>query len=210
MTTRRQLCELVIRNLAGGDPSDDFPVKPEEVNLWMEHAIAAAAKVNYTEGVNLDGIEFVADAFYTSFRNLELLYDELTDSYYTELPSMPYGLPRGYDISSLQIQGNKQLSKTGVRVNPQQLSYYKELPMPPNMFYFWTEKKRLWCYSFTPLQDSFVYVRMASAADTSGDLDSELALPSDFLPYVTDYLEKKLRPMIALPADITNDGINKP
>ena len=62
--TRKTLCELIQRRLAGGDVSDDFSPKLDEINLWLNHGIAASAFKNYTDSVQIDGIEFVSESFY--------------------------------------------------------------------------------------------------------------------------------------------------
>jgi hypothetical protein len=209
MQTRRQVCELIQRRLAGGDVSDDFHVKLAEINLWLNHGIAAAAMKNYTDGVQVDGIEYVSDSFYVSFRDVTITHDTGTGYYYADLPAMPYGLPKGYDITRLAIQGNGELSKGLIRVDATKNAAYQHLPKPKNKLFYWMEGKRVWIDSFTALQTNKLFGRMA-ASDTStysGGLDDPFNAPPDYVPFIMDYVYAKF--IQPVPQDTSNDGISR-
>lgn len=208
--TRKELCELIQMRLAGGMPTDDFPITLNEINLWLDHGIAASAMKNYTDGVQIDGLEFVGDAYYTTFKNLTLSQDTVTLYYKATLPAPPLGIPRGYDIPSAYIMKPEGgYSKAMVRVNPQQLDYYNDLPKPKNAVEFWNEGSTMYVRTDTAnlLNGAKVAVRMAGS---SGDraLTSEALVPSDSVPFVVDYVFKYFLQTDQMPKDLMNDGTN--
>lgn len=208
--TRKEICELIQMRLAGGMPSDDFPITLNEINLWLDHGIAASAMKNYTDGVSIDGLEFIGDAYYVTFKNLTLTQD--TDSLYfkTTLPAAPVGVPRGYDIASAYI-----MKATGgygtplVRVNPQQIDYYDSLPKPKNSIEFWAEGTTLYVKTATTalLTGAKVAIRMVGSAGSRA-LTDEALVPSDAVPYVVEYVFKYFMQTDAMPKDTMNDGTN--
>ena len=207
---RKELCELIQIRLAGGMPSDDFPITLNEINLWLDHAIAASAVKNYTDGVSIDGLEFVGDAYYATFKNLTLTQD--TDSLYfkTTIPAPPVGVPRGYDIASAYImQATGGYGTPLVRVNPQQLDYYESLPKPKNSIEFWVEGVTLFVKAATTnlLTGAKVAVRMIGSAGSRSLTDAAL-VPNDAVPYIVDYVFKYFSQTDQMPKDLTNDGTN--
>lgn len=204
--TRREICELIQLRIAGGTPSQDFEPTLDELNLKLDPAAASAAMKNYADGVNVDGIEFVGDAFYTTIKNLTLIEDTDTPYFKTTLPVAPLALPRGYDVASVAVMaGRNRLSANGVRVTPQQLDYYKSLPTPPNSFFYWFENTTLYVESFTEMTGMKLLVRMASSS-IDKSLDSKFYVPDDYLGFVMEIVERQYLPRA--PQDSSNDGKN--
>lgn len=204
MATRREIAELIQRRLAGGTPSQDFEPTLDEINKWLDYGVASAAMKNYADGVNIDGIEFVGDAFYTTVKNLVLTNDSDTPFYKTTLPAQPISLPRGYDITSVQVMDGGRLSMSGIRVSPQQLDYYKTLPKPEGFFY-WSEQGTLFVESDRVMTGKKLLVRMASSA-VNRSLDAELTIPSDQMPFLLDFMFRYFGNKV--PQDFSNDGKN--
>lgn len=203
--TRRAYCELILRRLANGDVSDDFPIKIEEVSQWIEQGVAVAAMKNYTDNANIE-IEYVSDSFYTTFKNLSLTKDSETGFFNTTVPAAPYGIPKGYDVASVNIEGQGILSNGLIRVNIQQLDYYLKLSLPPKAIFYWFEGKVLNLFSTWAILDGFkVRVRMASGGDST-DLSAELNIPSDYMGFVSDFVFQKLMPTLNIQQDNVNDG----
>ena len=68
--TRAEFIERTLRQVYGGYVTEDSSITPMLVNSWLNDAIALAAKTNYTDAVKLDGIGYVNNAFYTTFKGL--------------------------------------------------------------------------------------------------------------------------------------------
>lgn len=203
--TRRYLAQLILRRLANGDVSDDFPIKEQEAAAWIDHGVAYAARANYNDNANVD-VEYVGDGFMTTFKNLSLTKDSATSAYYVALPATPYGLPPGYDVAGVNLEGDGKLSTGMIRVKIQQLDYYLQLPMPPKAVFWWIEGKVLNLFSTWAILDGMkVRVRMASAGDPA-DLDAELNIPNDYVQLVIEYVMKYVAPTLSIAQDVVNDG----
>jgi hypothetical protein len=210
--TRKEICALIQIRLAGGMPSDDFAVTLNEINLWLDHAIAASAMKNYADGVQIDGIEFVGDAYYTTFKDLVLSQDSISLYYKTTIPAPPVSVPRGYDISSAYIQkgvGIGGFNKPMIRVTPQALDFYNDLPKPKNSVEYWTEGMTMYVTTTTStlLNGAKVAVRMIGSAG-SRLLTDEALVPNDAIPFIVDYVFKYFMPTDSAPKDTMNDGTN--
>lgn len=202
--TQLQLCELIQRELAGGDVPIGFSPKIEEISLWLQPAIAAAAMKNYTDTAQID-IENVADAFYLTYKNLPLTRQSDTGDYVATAPAAPYALPFGFDITGGYVEGNGVLAKM-VRVNQRQIDVYKRLPKPPNETFYWMEGAKVYVTSFAILDGKSIRLRMASSAPVTG-MNDQINCPSDLIPYVIEFVEKRFRQ--PMPEDLSNDGNNK-
>lgn len=206
---RKTLCELIQRRLAGGDVPDDFSPKLDEINLWLNHGIAASAIKNYSDAVKIDGMEFVSESFYISLSDLTIYKDETTGWYYADLPASPWALPKGYDITTVSIQGNGVLSRGLIRTEPTRRNMHDSLPKIPNKLYWWIDTNRLNIESFTALQHNKLYVRMAGSAGTTytGGLNDTLRVPDDAVPYIIEYVLRVFGQKVV--PDVSNDGVDQ-
>lgn len=206
---RKVLCELIQRRLAGGDVPDDFSPKLDEINKWLDHGIAASAFKNYTDAVRVDGVEFVSESFYITVSGLTISEDTNTGLYYTTLPSAPYALPPGYDVTMVALQVDGKLSRGMVRKNPTRHNTFTSLPKPPNKLFYWFDGAKIWIDSFTALQSNTLHVRIASSKGSvqNGGLNDELRVPDDAIPFITDYVLRTFGAM--QPQDNSNDGVNQ-
>lgn len=202
--TREQLCELIQRRLAGGNVPDDFSPKIQEINFWIDHGIAFAAMKNYTDNANVADVEYISDSFYTTFYNLPLVKNELTNSWYTYIPTVPYGIPRGHDIISASVQGPSGLNKQMLRLTLSQVSYFKTFDTPLNSVFYWVEGNTL-NVDGSPLLDNYsVMVKMAGSSG-SDNLTETVRCPADSIPSVVDYVVRQF--IQPVQKDLSNDGV---
>jgi hypothetical protein len=204
--TRRVLIEQIRRLYYGGTPSDDANLTENEVNIYINQAIAYFAKVNYSDAINLDGIETVGDAFYSTFKNLAITKDNDTGYYSTTLPHPPLGLARGYGISTVTFPVSTGLAKAPTPISPREVDYIEQIKLPPSKIFYWAEGNKLWFKSYTNLVGRFAIVRMITAENS--DKTAELNVPVEYISDIINWIMNQLRVRKGMPEDTTNDGLD--
>ena len=101
--TRYALIERILRQIYNGQPSDDSNITYNLVNQWLNDAIGAVVKKNYTDSIQMDGVAYVNNSFYTTFTNLDI-NAETVDSvtYSIDLPLIPYALGKNEGVPIIQ------------------------------------------------------------------------------------------------------------
>ena len=205
---RRTYIEQIRRSIYNGQPSDDATITIGLVNIWIEQAIGIAAKQNYKDNAMLDGIAYVNNSFYTNFKNLAVTEDEQF-VYKVELPQIPFGIGYNEGISTLQFKDNesRQLSQNVVWLTQNQKTFSQNMRPIPNKILAYSQGKFVYISSTLLLSSYTANVTMVSGGDST-DLDSELNVPSDYIPVMTDYIIKQLLLERNNPVDATNDGLD--
>ena len=206
--TRYQLIERVLRQIYNGQPSDDSNITFGLVNQWLNDAIGAAAKKNYTDNIQLDGVSYINNSFYTTFKNLDI-YAETVDNvtYRVDLPSIPVALGRNEGVATLQFVGDKKTSQTAIPLSMNQVAYQEQLRPIQNKIAYWIEGNNIYVKSSIPLTSYKATLRMVSGGDST-DLDSTLIIPDDYMPIVIDYIKNQLVFEKSRPIDQSNDGVD--
>lgn len=206
--TRYQLIERVLRQIYNGQPSDDSNITYGLVNQWLNDAIGAAAKKNYTDNIQLDGVSYINNSFYTTFKNLDI-YAETVDNvtYRVDLPSIPVALGRNEGVATLQFVGDKKTSQTAIPLSMNQVAYQELLRPIQNKISYWIEGNNIYVKSSIPLTSYKATLRMVSGGDST-DLDSTLIVPDDYMPVVVEYIKGQLAFEKSRPIDQSNDGVD--
>lgn len=206
--TRNQTIELILRQIYNGQPSDDSSITFNQVNLWLNQAIAAAAKKNYADNVQIEGVSFVNNSFYTSFSNLPVSIDGV-GSYKVTLPQIPVSLGKTEGVSTLQFADSKGKlsSHTAVPLSAYQVAYQEFLRPIQNKLLYWSEGIYLYIKTSIALNQYTAKVRMVSGGDST-DLSSTLIIPDDSMPMVVEYIKQQLAFERSRPIDQSNDGVD--
>lgn len=206
--TRYQLIERVLRQIYNGQPSDDSNITYGLVNQWLNDAIGAAAKKNYTDNIQMDGVSYINNSFYTTFKNLDI-YAETVDNvtYRVDLPSIPVALGKNEGVATLQFVGDKKTSQTAIPLSMNQVAYQELLRPIQNKIAYWIEGDNIYVKSSIPLTSYKATLRMVSGGDST-DLDSTLIIPDDYMPVVIDYIKGQLAFEKSRPIDQSNDGVD--
>ena len=206
--TRYQLIERILRQIYNGQPSDDSNITFGLVNQWLNDAIGAAAKKNYTDNIQLDGVSYINNSFYTTFKNLDI-YAETVDNvtYRVDLPSIPVALGKNEGVATLQFVGDKKTSQTAIPLSMNQVAYQELLRPIQNKIAYWIEGENIYVKSSIPLTSYKATLRMVSGGDST-DLDSTLIIPDDYMPVVIEYIKGQLAFEKSRPIDQSNDGVD--
>ena len=206
--TRYQLIERVLRQIYNGQPSDDSNITYGLVNQWLNDAIGAAARKNYTDNIQIDGISYINNSFYTTFKNLDIEAETVDNvTYRVDLPSIPVALGKNEGVSTLQFVGDKKTSQTAIPLSINQIAYQEQLRPIQNKITYWVEGKNIYVKSSIPLTSYKATIRMVSGGDST-DLDSTLIIPDDYMPVVVEYIKSQLVFEKSRPIDQSNDGVD--
>lgn len=203
---RSTLIERVIRNVYGGQPTDDSSITANLVNKFIEDGCAIAAKANYKDSIQIDGVSYVNNSFYTTYKGITFTNDEKF-IYVATLPKIPLGLGTSFGLSSLRIKdasGNNSLDCVPVSEN--QWTYFELMPMIPNKIIYKSEGIFIYAKSVIQLNIGYTAnVSMISSGDDT-NLSSVLNVPQDYIPIIFDYCVKALIQQRQQPKDLANDG----
>lgn len=205
---RRTYIERILRQIYGGQPSDDSDITINLVNNWLGDAISTAAKANYLESIKIDGISYVNNSFYTTFTGLSITKDNTDDFLYNlTLPEIPLGIGKNEGVATLQFYAAGQTSYTAVPLSLNQVTYKSLIRKIPNKITYWPEGNVLRIESVLPLWTYTGRVKMISGGDST-NLDSIINVPQEYFPMMVEYISKMLMMERAQPQDSANDGVD--
>jgi len=206
--TRNIFIERILRQIYNGQPSDDSSITYNLVNQWLNDAIGLAAKKNYTDGIQMDGIAYVNNSFYTTFKDLTVELGNIDNvTYSIDLPQIPVALGKNEGIATLQFVKDKLASQTAIPLSMNQVAYIDNLRPIQNKILYWTEGKNIYAKSLIPLTSYTANVRMVSGGDST-DLESTLIVPDDYVPMIVEYIKGQLAFERSRPIDTSNDGVD--
>ena len=205
--SRYVLAERIQRVIYNGLPPDDATITIPVINLWINDGLAAAAKKNYAESLQIDGVAYINNSFYTTYKNLAITPDE-SGLWKFSLPQIPLGLGKNEGISTVQFKANGKVSFSAAPLSENQIGYVDSLKKVPNKVFYWNEGQTVYVRSGILLNGYTATVRMVSGGNSS-DLDSVINLPDDYIADVVGYVVKILMTERSQPLDVTNDGLSK-
>jgi len=205
---RRTYIELIRRQIYGSQPSDDAEITVGLVNKWLDISIAAAAQQNYKGNIALEGISYVNNGFYTTFKNIAVTKDE-NFLWKVALPQIPVGIGEndGVPILVFKDAANNQLSQNVVWLTQNQRSFNSGRRQIPNKLLAYQEADYIYILSTITLSQYTASVTMISGG-TSTDLTSTINVPPDYFTVIVDYMKTQLMFQRQMPQDVQNDGLD--
>lgn len=207
-TTRRMVLETIQRLMLGGMASDDTELTINLINQHLNAAIGYAAKTNYKEEIQLNGIENVSDAFYTSFTNINISKDQNTGWYNATLPQQPAGIGAGWDISGFMLTTGSGAKLFAHPISPREVEFLYNAKKPCNEIFYWVNRDTVSLHSGQDITKYKANVRMISTQ--SSDLDSVVTIPDGYMPVVVKYMSEVLGIEVQRPIDSSSDGVETP
>lgn len=207
MSSRRFHIERILRDVYGGYIPQDSEITINLTNSYLNDGIALAAKQNYTDAIQLDGIAYINNSFYLTFKGLTISADE-DFIYKIQLPQIPVGVGKNEGISTLQFKdATGLLSLTALPLSQNQVGYRQGLRPIPNKIFYWSEGDYIYAETTYILTSGGLTasVRMVSGGDST-NLDSNLNIPDDYIPVMDMFVTKLLSKELATPKDAANDG----
>jgi hypothetical protein len=205
--TRKTFIERILRQIYNGQPSDDTSITFNLVNQWLNDAIGVAAKKNYTDSIQMDGVAYVNNSFYTSYSSLTITQVDNTTFKFT-LPQIPVALGKNEGIATLQFSNSKSPTSFGaVPLSMNQVGYQDTLRPIQNKVVYWPQGQEVYMSTGIPLTAYKANVRMVSGGDST-DLNSTLIIPDDYVPIMVEYIKAQLAFERSRPIDTSNDGVD--
>lgn len=207
---RGAFIEQSLIQIYGALPTDDAEMTIEMINtVLLPQAIGLAAKMCYKEAIQIDGIGYVNNSFYTTFSGLSIVVDDTDNQCYKlTLPEIPVGVGKNEGVSALRFKDdNGFVSLTAIPLSMNQQAYADSMRPIPNKILYWPEGDTLRMKSTLPMWSYTAVVKMISGGDEN-DLNSELNVPPEFQPIMIDYLQKQLLIMKGQPKDTASDGVD--
>lgn len=205
--TRLAYIEQLRRYIYNGMPSDDASISVNLVNQWLQQAIAYAVQQNYRDNIALDGIGYINNSFYSKFKGLSIKSDG-NFIWKITLPQIPMGIGQSEGISVLElVDSTGKVTKPFVPLTENQRSIYQNVRPIPNKVLYYYEGNLLYAVSPLLLSQYTANVTMVSGGDST-DLSSNLNVPDNYIPIMTDYIIKNLAAERLQPVDATNDGLD--
>jgi hypothetical protein len=203
---RGQFLESILMQVYGQKPTDDAEITYNLVNLYCSEGIGVAAQAAYKGAIQLDGVGYVNNGFYSTFSGLVISQDS-TDNlcYKLELPEIPVGIGNSMGLSEIRFKADGFTSLPGIPLSVNQWGYFDSMRPIANKILYLQEGKFVRAKTPLILTDFTATVKMISGG-VSSDLNSELNVPPDFLPVVRQYIIEKLIAERAVPTDVYNDG----
>lgn len=205
---RRTYIELIRRQIYGSQPSADAEITVGLVNKWLDISIAAAAQQNYKGNIALEGISYVNNGFYTTFKDIAVTKDE-NFLWKIALPQIPVGIGEndGVPILVFKDAANNQLSQNVVWLTQNQRSFNSGRRQIPNKLLAYQEADYIYILSTITLSQYTASVTMISGG-TSTDLTSTINVPPDYFTVIVDYMKTQLMFQRQMPQDVQNDGLD--
>ena len=202
---RKTLIEQISRLVHNGLPSDDTDITEDLINLYVNQGVAIAAKNNYKEAIQVDGIGYVNNSFYTTFKGISVTADE-ENLWTLPLPQVPIAIGRNEGVARLLFKNTRDnISFDAIPLAANQLGFIRSMRTIPGKILYYTEggdAKVLTAFNMTEFKAS---VTMISGGDSS-NMSSPLNIPDDMIPVVIDYVSKLLIMELKMNRDNINDG----
>lgn len=204
---RIMLIERFKRHLADGWPNNDFSISTNEINLYIDQAVATAIVGQVYAGAKISGVLEMPEAYLVTYRFATLAKDDVTNLWFVTLPQSPLSLPLGYSITGAYF-ADKRFGKGvyGNAIKNKRVPYREYMPKPTGWSYF-SENVLFWASANdgSSLANIPLYVQMPSPRGT--DLDAPMNLPDDAIDAVFKNVMTILLQRLQLPQDIVKDNL---
>lgn len=188
---RIEFIERLRRQVYGDFPSDDSTITDSLVNQWCIDGTSVAAKANYKDNFQLEGVAFVNNGFYSTFKGVAITKDE-TNLYKFTLPEIPLGIGAVDGIARVVFKDSEgSISYPGVLLSENQATIQRSMRDIPNKVLCYPEGGYCYVISTLLMNQYTATVTMVSGGDSS-DLNSVLNIPGDYFPVMIQYIQQQL------------------
>lgn len=205
-TTRQQLIDRILRYYYNGIPSDSAELSNNEVDLYINDAIASVMNKQIMDEYNISGIMSVPDGYITTYQLTTPSYDDTTGNYYTTIPHPPIGMPNSSGVLGVYFSGGLGQSKPVLYIKPNEMDYFQFMPKPPQAAFYWIEGNKIYFWCRTDLSHTTDRINIRMATNIQSSANDILNVPADAVEQIFSIVTQKLLPRKGIVADVISDG----
>jgi len=204
--TRGAFAESILMQLYGGKPTDDSEITYNLVNLYIQEGIGLAAQAAYKSAIQIDGVGYVNNGFYTTFSGLAIIQDS-TDNlcWKFDLPEIPVGISANMGVADVRFKSDSFTSFAAIPLSVNQWSYWDSMKPIPNKIMYLPEGRIVRVKTPLIMSSYTATVKMISGGDAT-NFNSELNVPSDYIPIIRQHVYEQLLKERTIPMDNISDG----
>ena len=205
-TTRKQLIDRILRYYYDGVPDEAATITENEVDLYINDAIASVMNKQAMDAYNITGIMSVPEGYVTTYTISTPSLNDSSGFYTSSIPHPPMGLPGDSGVVGVYFGGGMGQSKPVLYVAPHEVDYFMFMPKPPQAAFYWIEGSTIYFWARTDLTrtNDTIYIRMATNVQNSNS--TVLNIPPDAIDLVFSSVIQKLMPRKGIVQDLINDG----
>ena len=205
-TTRKQLIDRILLFYYDGIQDEAATITENEVDLYINDAIASVMNKQAMDAYNITGIMSVPEGYVTTYTISTPALNDSTGFYTSSIPHPPMGLPGDSGVVGVYFGGGMGQSKPVLYVAPHEVDYFMFMPKPPQAAFYWIEGSTIYFWARTDLTrtNDTIYIRMA--ANVQGNNAAVLNIPPDAIDLVFSSVIQKLMPRKGIVQDLINDG----
>ncbi len=207
-TTRQQLIDRILRFYYDGVPDDSATITHNEIDLYINDAIATVINKQAMDEYNITGIMSVPEGYITTYTVPTPSLNDQTGFYQSTLPHPPMGLPGESGVVGVYFGGGWGQSKPVLHVKPHEVDYFSFMPMPPQAAFYWVETRNIyfWCRTDLSHITDTIYIRMAT--NVQADNSAILNVPPEAVELIFADVLQRLMPRKGIVQDNVEDGID--
>lgn len=204
LTTYGYIAEQIATTYYKGVRSDDSQYSLKHIASMIAQEVAVVARKNAFENSNNGDVTYINDQFISTYQNVPVLTDNVSNYKYCVLPAVPTALPNNQEIVSVSL--NTKTNKTFLPIkNKDRFMQAFLRPIKGTVFYY-IENGRLYFDNPQNYQFSALTIKMAGALPSGNILDAQLNIPKNYESEIIDKVLNRLLTMSRLGQDLTNDG----
>lgn len=204
VTTYGYISEQILTTYYKGIRNDDSQYSLRHIASMVAQEVAVMARKNAFENSSNGDVTYMNDTFITTYKNLSVLTDNVSNEKYCDLPATPVALPGNQEIVAVSL--NTRTNKQFIPIKNKDRFMQAFLRPIKGIVYFYAENGRLYFDNPENFQFTKITLKMAGALPSGNILDAPLNIPKNYESEIIDKVLNRLLTMSRLGQDLTNDG----
>lgn len=204
VTTYGYISEQILTTYYKGIRNDDSQYSLRHIASMVAQEVAVMARKNAFENSNNGDVTYMNDTFITTYKNISVLVDSVSNEKYCDLPATPVALPNNQEIVAVSL--NTKTNKQFIPIKNKDRFMQAFLRPIKGIVYFYAENGRLYFDNPENFQFTKITLKMAGALPSGNILDAPLNIPKNYESEIIDKVLNRLLTLSRLGQDLTNDG----